>query len=266
LGQFVLPIESELVFNSTKIVLVGKDSLILAGGFTNLKDKKSKGCYSGIFTLLFYRNRFLEMNTYSFGALLARESEVNLKLLSEPNVAMNGYIKHINGHIFAIAEIFYPEYQYTTSSTTYRGYSYYGYDPPAQIFAGFRYLNAYILEFNAQGTLLNEWYFPVRNVLTQSLNNLIGLHQDNEENTLFYYAYQNEIVSQLMNGKQVLSAQAAMPIELASKPDVLEYSSNVVMRQWYGNNFIVSGYQYIKNNQRGKGKRYVFFINKLICE
>jgi hypothetical protein len=263
--QFVLPVHAEIVYNSAKLALVGKDSILITGGYTHIKDKKSRGCYSGIYIVPFFGNRFSDLNTYPFGALLARDSAATMTLLSDHNVAMSGHIKHINGHIFSITEFYYPEYQYTTASS-YRGYSYYGYDTPSRIFAGFRYLNAYILELNAQGALLNEWYFPVRNVLTQSVYNLIGLHQDNEENTLFYYSYQNEIVSQLMNGKQVLSAQTTIPIELASKPDVLEYSSNVAMRHWYDNNFILSGYQYIKNNQRGKGKRYVFFINKLVCE
>jgi hypothetical protein len=63
----------------------------------------------------------------------------------------------------------------------------------------------------------------------------------------------------------VLSAQAAMSVELMSRTDLLEYSSGLSMRNWYNNNFLLSGYQYIKNTQRGK-KRYVFFINKLICE
>ena len=69
-----------------------------------------------------------------------------------------------------------------------------------------------------------------------------------------------------MNGKQVLSPQTTIPIELTNKTDILEYSSDVSMQHWYDNKFLVSGYQYIKNTQRGKGKRYVFFLNKLVCE
>ena len=69
-----------------------------------------------------------------------------------------------------------------------------------------------------------------------------------------------------MNGKQVLGAKAAIPVALTDKTDILEYSSNIAMQHWYNNSFLLSGYQYIKNAQRGKGKRYVFFLNKLICE
>jgi hypothetical protein len=169
-----------------------------------------------------------------------------------------------NGKIFATTELFYPEYQYSSSS--YRTYGYYGYDPPTQLFVGFRFLNAFILEFDTDGLLLNEWYFPIQEVLTQSLHNLVELYQDHENNTLFYYVNNNNIVSQFMNGKRILSAQASIPIELTHKTDILEYSSNVYIEQGYNNNFLLSGYQYIKNTQRGKGKRYVFFINKLICE
>jgi len=216
--------------------------------------------------LKFAKGRFSDINTHSFSALLAKDSELNTKHLENSNLTMNAHVKQSNGHIFVITELFEPEYQYTTGSSAYRGFGYYGYDPPTQVFAGYRFLNAYILELNEQGLRLNEWFFPMNNVLTSSFYNLVNLHQDEEENTLFYYVYKNEIVSQFMNGQRVIGAQAAIPVELMQKTDMLEYSSNISMRHWYSNTFLLSGYQYIKNTQRGKGKRYVFFLNKLICE
>jgi hypothetical protein len=131
---------------------------------------------------------------------------------------------------------------------------------------GYRFLNSYIFELNAQGTLLEEWFFPLPNVLTQSLYKVVNLHQDKDGNSLFFYVNKNEITSQFMNGQRVLAPQAAIPVEISYKADILEYSSNISMRHWHDNNFLLSGYQYIKNSQRGKGKRYVFFINKMICE
>ena len=258
------PFYEDLIYNSAQIAFVGKDSLLLVGGYSNIKDKKPKGCYSGVYSISFANHRFSDINTYSFGALLEKDSTLNTKYLAEPNIAMNGHITQSNGKVFAIVDVFYPEYQYTSSS--YRSFGYYGYDPPTQVFSGFRFLNAYILEFTPYGSLLNEWYFPITNVLTQSLYNLVNIFQDKEENSLFYYVYRNEIISQFMNGKQVLGAKAAIPVALTDKTDILEYSSNIAMQHWYNNSFLLSGYQYIKNAQRGKGKRYVFFLNKLICE
>ncbi|MCL2245652.1 MAG: hypothetical protein FWC10_00850 [Lentimicrobiaceae bacterium] len=262
-AQAPLPFHPNVIYNSTRISLVGKDSLLLSGGYSNSKDKKSKGSYTGIYTLLLVKNKFSDINTYPFGALLNNESTLN-RHFSEPNVTMNAYIRQSNGHVFAITELFYPEYQYNSSSS-YGGYRYYGYEPPTQTFAGFRFVHAYILEFDAQGLLLNDWIFPINNVLTQSLYNLVNLNQDKENNTLMYYVYGNEITSQFVNGKHVLTAQAAIPVELLSKADYIEYSSNQSMRHWYDNTFLLAGYQYIKNSQRGK-KRYVFFLNKLMCE
>ncbi|MDR0206223.1 MAG: hypothetical protein LBI45_03065 [Bacteroidales bacterium] len=265
--QSSFPVYPEIVYNSAKIAIVGRDSLLITGGYSNIKEKKAQGSYSGIYTMLFTINRFSEINTYPFGALLSRDIKTSNKLLLEPNTAMHGHIKQANGRIFAITELYYTEYQYTTSSISNRGYGYYGYNvPPMRMFSGYRYLNTFILELNSQGVLNSEWFLPLRNVLTQSVYNLVGLHQDCEENTLFFYINNNDVVSQFMNGKKVLSALSATPIELSSKMDALEYSSNISMLHWYDNNFLVSGYQYIKNNQRGKGKRYVFFLNKLICE
>jgi len=262
-----LPYYPEVIFNSCKISLVGNDSLLVTGGYSHIKDKKVKGSYSGIYTFLFVKNRFTEINLYPFGALLTSETGLNLKQFSDPNLTMNAHTLQSNGRTFVITELFIPEYQYTsTSYNPYRSYRYYGYDPPTQVFAGFRYMSAYILAFDTQGILLNDWVFPINNVLTQSIYNLVGLYQDEQENTLMYYVNQKEITSQFLNGKQVLAAQASVPVELLNRTDVLEYSSNLSMRSWYNNIFLLSGYQYIKNSQRGKGKRYVFFINKLVCE
>jgi hypothetical protein len=260
----VFPFYKEIVYNSARITLAGKDSLLIVGGYSNIKDNKQKGCYSGIYTLAFVKNRFSEINTHTFGALLNKDSEITLKQTAEPNLAMNCFVRQLNGHVFSITNVFHPEYQYSTSS--YRTYGYFGYEPPTQLFSGYRFLSACIFEFDGKGMLINEWFFPIRNVLAPSLCNLVDLYQDVDGNTLIYYVYKNEMVSQYMNNNQVLAAQEAIPVELASKADILEYSSNITMRQWYENNFLLSGYQYIKNAQRGKGKRYVFFINKLVCE
>ena len=258
------PYSGELVYNSVKITISGKDSLLIVGGFTNIKENKHQGCYSGIYTLSFVKNRFVDLNTHSFGAFSTKDSEMNTKYLSESGLTMNEHIKQCNGHIFVITDVFHPEYQYAASS--FRNYGYFGYDQPTHVFMGYRFLNAYILEFDRQGALLNEWYFPISNVLTQSPYPLVDLYQDTEDNTLMYYVYKNDIVSQYMHGKQVIAAQSAIPITLLSKADILEYSSNISMQHWNEHYFLLSGYQYIKNAQRGKGKRYVFFLNKLICE
>jgi hypothetical protein len=264
--RVVFPYYEDVLYNSAKATVTGKDSLLVVGGYSNSKDKKPRSCYSGIYTMQFAKNKFSDISMHPFGALLAKDAEINTKYLNEPNLAMNGHVTQSNGHIFAITEQFHTEYQHTTGSSSYRGFGYSSYDPPTRVFMGFKFSSAYILEFNAQGMLLNEWYFPIRDVLTQSLYNLVNLHQDNDGNTLFYYVHKNEVISQFMNGQQIISAQAAIPIELIHKTDIVEYSSSIFMQQWYSNKFLLSGYQYIRNTQRGKGKRYVFFLNKLICE
>jgi hypothetical protein len=260
----ILPYYNDLIYNSVEIVWMGKDSLLLVGAYSNSKEKKPKGSFSGIYTMPFVKNKFSKNNTYSFGTRSANDSILNKKQLGESNLLMKVHITRNNGKVFAITEFFYPEYRYATSSN--RNFGYYGYSPPLQSFLGYRFLNAYISEFDASGSLINIWDFPVRDVVTQSYYNLIEVYQDLEESTLFYYAHNNNIVSQMMNGKRLLSPQTEVPIQFLYKADVLEYSTNAIMQHWYSNKFLLSGYQYIKNAQRGKGKRYVFFLNKLICE
>jgi hypothetical protein len=262
--RVVFPYYNDLIYNSVEIALVGRDSLLLVGGYSNGKEKKSKGSFSGIYTMQCIKNKFSKNSTYLFGALSPNDSALNKKNLAESNQFMKIHITQNNGKVFAITEFYYPEYKYFASSN--RNYGYYGYEPPSQSLLGYRFLNAYILEFDVSGSLLNKWDFPIWDVLTQSFYNLTNIYQDSDENTLLYYVYNSNIVSQFMNGQQLLNPQTAIPIQLLNKADILEYSSNVFMQHWYSNKFLLSGYQYIKNVQRGKGKRYVFFLNKLICE
>ena len=262
--RIVFPSYNDFIYNSVEIALVGKDSLLLVGGYTNSKEKKPKGSFSGIYTMHFSKNKFSANHTYPFQTQPTKDSVLSKKPLSEPNQLMNLHITQSNGKVFAITEFFYPEYQ--NSSSSFRNYGNSGFGFPLQSFLGFRFLNAEILEFNASGTLTNQWYFPVIDVLTQSIFHLVNLYQDSEENTLFYYVHRNNIVSQFMNGKRLISPQTTIPIELTNKADVSEYSTDVNIKHWYNNNFLLSGYQYIKNTQRNKGKRYVFFINKLTCD
>jgi len=260
----VFPYYPEIVYNSARMTLAGKDSVLIVGGYSNNKDKKQSGCYSGIYSMIYAGNQLSDIKTYSLGALLAQDSGLDTKYLSEPNLTMNGYITQSNGHIFFITNVFYPEYQYNPSS--YGSFGYYGYEPPTQIFTGFRFLNSYIMEFDFQGILLNKWTIPITHLLTQSLYNPVNVYQDKYENMLIYYTNKDKIISQYMKGSQLLQAQTELPLVLTNKTDILEYSSNLAMQHWYDNNFLLSGYQYIKNSQRGKEKRYVFFLNKLICE
>jgi len=62
----------------------------------------------------------------------------------------------------------------------------------------------------------------------------------------------------------VLDKTTSIFIETSRKNDIIEYSEKLQMENWYENNFLIHGYQYLKNNSKNnKGKRYVFFVNKL---
>jgi hypothetical protein len=265
LSRVIFPTHEDIVYNSAKVTIAGRDSVLITGAYSNTKENKQKGTFSGFYTMPFSVNKFSNIKTHFFGALFAKDSELNTKHLEASNIAMNMHINQSNGKVFAVAHLFFPEYQYHISSS-YRSFGYYGYDAPMQIFSGYRFLNAYILEFNTNGILVNEWFLSLNNVLTQSLYNLVNVFQDPEGNSLIYYVYNNEVVSQFVSGQRVIAPQSSMPITLMQHSDFLESNSNISMRNWHDNTFMLYGYQHIRNSQRSKGKRYVFFLNKLVCE
>ena len=82
--------------------------------------------------------------------------------------------------------------------------------------------------------------------------------------TAIFYPYNSNLSYCLINGYETIESTETIPIECLYKKDMVEYSRDLNMYNWYDNKFIISGYQQIVNNSKSaKGKRYVFFMNKL---
>jgi hypothetical protein len=61
----------------------------------------------------------------------------------------------------------------------------------------------------------------------------------------------------------VIEGKQYTPIETNYNNDKLISDYNSDMEYWYGNYFISYGYQKIKNVVQNKGKRTVFYFNKI---
>ncbi len=256
------------IYNSARAVALNADTTLLMGTYNSLTDRYSSNFHSGIYTLLLHDWQFGEPRYYNYANLKSgKENSASTKI---PNLNLQllvGGIAHNHDQFALITEAYYTEYvsSYDYPGADYRYYpSVYGSMNETRYFNGYKYLNAYVTTVNRNGELIWDHYFPYSNTSFMKLRHLLKL-QFEGENALLYYMRNNLIVNTLINGYEVLEKISSLPIETNSDNDGVEYSSDTQIEPWYGNNYIASGYQYVKNRAKaGKTKRYVFFLNKLI--
>ena len=256
------PTKGDYLYNSARAIVLNKDTTLIMGTFNTLQDRSSTNLHSGIYTILLHQFDLDTALFYNFTNLKTAQANVsannlNLQLLI-------GNMGHNDNQFSFVTEVFYPEYDYS-----YTGYNdYYGSytSIPQQTFAGYRFVNAYITTFGKDGKLIWDNYLPLNNIITQQPYKRVCVHYIGED-ALIYYPKANRLFYTLVNGYNVLEKTEYFNIETNQPRDMVDYNIDTRMEHWYGDNYLVSGYQYIVNKGRGaKAKRFVFFLNKIIYE
>ncbi len=165
-----------------------------------------------------------------------------------------------NEYVF-IAEAFYPEYRTVTTMV----YDYYGRPYPStySVFEGYRYLTTFISGFDSTGSMKWNADFELRNMLTQDIREKVLAWEDTE-GLVLSYPYDARIASRTLGqGGEQSSIDYADIAPLGSR-DKIYTDSNSQMMFWYGNYFLVFGYQNLRNSyQSERNNKNVFYINKL---
>ena len=256
------PSKGDYLYNSARAIVINKDTTLIMGTFNTLQNKTSTNLHSGVYTILLHQFELDTARFYNYTNLKTAQANVtannlNLQLLI-------GNTAHNDNQFSFITEVYYPEYEYT-----YTGYNdYYGNytNIPRETFAGFRFVNAYITTFGKDGKLLWDNYFPFSNIITQQPYKRVCVNYIGED-ALIFYPKANRVFYTLVNGYNVIEKTEYFNIETNQPRDVVEYNIDTQMENWYDNNYLVSGYQYIINKGKGaKAKRFVFFLNKIIYE
>lgn len=263
--KYSLPSTQNVTYNSLRAIVINADTTLLLGTYNNLQDKNSSQLHSGAFTIVWNDTLFSYPKFYSYSGLKSKTTQskkadasaLNLQLLIAPTARGNGQYSFIT-------EVFYPEYNYQYNSYNDFGYGGYGINSPysGPTFAGYRFLNAYITTFDRNGNLLWDNFFPLSSNITQSLETHLTIHYLDQE-ALILYPRNNHIINTLLENGETIIKLSAFPIETNSSRDVIEYNRHTEIQCWYGNNFIISGYQYLYTKGKRNDKRYVFFLNKV---
>lgn len=266
LKQVPLPVYEGYYYNTARLKLIDSCHALIIGTYNLASSKKSGLYHSGVYTLTYDNSVMGYPEFYNYINLQKKDTLKNGKV-KEQAVDLQLLVGDIisNDSCFTlVTEVYYPEYNYTTGYYDNSSYYYGGaYNPPQTTFVGYRYVNAYITGFDKMGELMWDNYFPFANILTRRLARRVAIHYT-PYGTAIFYPYNSDLSCCLINGYEILEQTETVPIECLYKKDVVEYSRDVNMYNWYDNKFIISGYQQILNNSKStKGKRYVFFMNKL---
>lgn len=266
LKQVPLPIYEDFYYNTARLKIIDSSHTFIMGTYNLSSSRKSGFYHSGVYTLTYDNSTMGYPEFYNYTNLQKKDTLKNgkVKQQSLDLQMLVGDIVSNDSCYTLITEVYYPEYNYTPSYYDNSSYYYGGtYNPPTTTFVGYRYVNAYVTCFNKKGELLWDNYFPFNNIVTRRLANRVSLFYT-PFGTAIFYPYNSNLTYCLINGYEMVENTETVPIECLHKKDVVEYSRDVNMYNWYDNKFVITGYQQINNNSKTvKGKRYVFFINKL---
>jgi len=166
-----------------------------------------------------------------------------------------------NNYVF-LAEAYYPEYRTVTTMV----YDYYGRPYPStySVFEGFRYLTTFVAGFDSTGKMKWNNDLELRNMISQELRQKVIAWEDTD-GLVLSYTDDARIASKILAESGTESTNISFTdIAPLSSRDKVYKDSNSNMTSWYGNFFLVYGYQNIRNNyQADRSNKNVFYLNKI---
>ncbi len=169
-------------------------------------------------------------------------------------------VQIVNNEYVLLAEFYYPTYRTEYYTTFVNGKSV---TRTRQVFDGYQYSHASVAGFDREGKML--WSNTFEMWLSQKPFSVRRFIRATYEGSKIEMVFVNgvKIKSVTYNRGQVEKTRNISMIETGDENDVVK-SSSADISWWYGQNYLISGTQHIKNsdNDIGKKKRRIFFVNK----
>ncbi len=221
------------------------------------------------------------MNVYNFlelanaNSLLDEHEILNLKKKAlKKNKPINEYsldfslffhdILPWNNQFVVTAEVYTP--QYHTESFT--DFDYYGrpYTNSFSVFDGYRFFNTIMAGFDKEGKLLWDNTFEIRNLVSMELSPKVVTFPSGGD-LLVCYVSDGMIGTKIIHEGRVVEKPDFTQPELLYPNDKLVTETKGKILPWYGNYFLTTGFQEIKNIALStNNKRLVFYFSKLRFE
>jgi len=272
--EFVVKPSDEYDLLNGKVTSLNEHDKLVIGtyGFRNRLESQGMfvGGYVGGREVIKKYHRFTEMNNF-FGFLseneqqriankISKKSKKGKELKLRYRLLVHEAIVH-NDEYIMLGEAYYPTYR----TERYRRYGPRGYYYDTRtVFDGYKFTHAVVAAINKRGDLSWDNSFKINDTKTFQLKERVKLLVKEETLTLIYNIEGEVYQLQIKNGKEIEGTRSDL---LAKKHDHdrVKLSDTGDAEYWYDNNFLVWGYQKIKNYE-GEGdkiKRNVFYINKL---
>ena len=154
-----------------------------------------------------------------------------------------------------VAEVYYP--QYRGSNLAYGGYI-----RNSDRYEGYRYTHAFICGFDKQGKLLWDNCFPIKELLSKELIEMVQVSHQGDRMVLAY-PNDGEISTEVIQGSKVLKETEKFKLKTNTENEKITFSSQDNLMAWYGRHFLACGFQKIALSRNYASQREVFYLNKL---
>ncbi|MCF6170900.1 MAG: hypothetical protein L3J31_06530 [Bacteroidales bacterium] len=262
----------KLTFMGTYDVVVGRNV-----SFNDLKEgEDAKG--AGMFFLQFAAGKQQVLNFYDFlsfeniyGSFSGREmdySRNNVKAGDNPSKKNLSAFFHFNNpqvflkknqYVFSV-ELYKPYYR----TETRMEYDYYGMPRPYTytVFEGYSFYDLIVAAVNLNGELVWNNDFPINNMKSYSLSPKVAIFDDDDYISMAY-VNDGKIHSLTIEGPVDIGREESA-IETNFTKDRIAGDVNNFIEHWYGDYFLIYGYQKLRNRTLGdQSTRTVFYANKV---
>lgn len=157
--------------------------------------------------------------------------------------------------LMLVAEVYYPQYRGNTLA-------YGGYMRGSDRYEGYRYTHAFICGFSKQGQLLWDNCFPIKELLSKDLTEMVQVSQQGDRLVLAY-PNDGEITTEVIQGNKVLKEREKFKLKTNTENEKVTFSNKDNLMAWYGRHFLAFGFQKIALTRNYANQREVFYLNKL---
>jgi len=220
-------------------------------GFTNFLDFKSADAFLSERDIISLRKKAMKKN------------RISTEYSTDLNMLIHNMVKSGDQYIL-LGEAYYLQFH----SESFTDFDFYGrpYNSSYSVFDGYRFTNAIVAGYDADGNLLWDNSMEIRNLLSNTPDPKVTMIFDGDKIILAFLS-EGKIGYKIIQGGNTVEKTDYTPLELLLPDDRLIHESKSHMIQWYDHYFICYGYQEIKNlSISGNATKLVFFCNKVQFE
>ncbi len=267
----VIPHDAHIVLDAARMVRTAENTYMIMGVYSDATKVKSATRLVGAYSIVCKTDELIDKKTnkLSFESMhLSPFADLNLK--KSGSVFIKSDLSYFNGRMdpkLHIGEAFYnngkcalalehyvPVYSQNGNSTTLDGYV---------------YRTSIIFTYDVMGDVDNIYFFALNVPMLKVLESYTTIYTDEEQQHTIFCVSHDQITSMVYKDDEEVTPHASEDIVTLHQEDkVTNRKAKIAtngMEYWYGNSFLVSGYQMIKNKSfSGKeGKRWVYFISRV---